>query len=182
MDAHGALYIFHLTLFQMFRKLNKKDPAAKVLKYIERDDEVLTQHAKKRVQRMMYYSVPLRPFVATIEIPSKKHGLHLSESNDMAIHPLARDASFHRGGADVSDNSVGASDSDSESSFMCTPKSSPPHAEQHGARTCKIDEVRGGRRVSRRGPTPRGRGPSEPQCSDEGHGEGAPGWEASCCV
>ena len=146
MDAHGALYIFHLTLFQMFRKLNKKDPAAKVLKYIERDDEVLTQHAKKRVQRMMYYSVPLRPFVATIEIPSKKHGLHLSESNDMAIHPLARDASFHRGGADVSDNSVGASDSDSESSFMCTPKSSPPP--RRAAWRTYLQDRRGSRRTS----------------------------------
>ncbi len=52
----------------MFRKLKKVDSAAKVIKYIERDDEVLTHHAKKRVQKMMHYRVPLRPFVATIEI------------------------------------------------------------------------------------------------------------------
>lgn len=56
----------------MFRKLKKVDSAAKVIKYIERDDEVLTHHAKKRVQKMMHYRVPLRPFVATIEVQQQK--------------------------------------------------------------------------------------------------------------
>lgn len=39
----------------MFRKLRKVDSAAKVINYIEGDDEVLTHHAKKRVQKMMHY-------------------------------------------------------------------------------------------------------------------------------
>ena len=56
----------------MFRKLKKVDSAAKVIKYIEGVDEVLTKHAKKRVQKMMHYRVPLRPFVATIEVPTQK--------------------------------------------------------------------------------------------------------------
>ena len=52
----------------MHQRLNKVNPSAKVVTYIERDDEVIPPHAKKRVLRMMHYSVPLRPFVATVEL------------------------------------------------------------------------------------------------------------------
>ena len=48
---------------KMYRRLNKINPAGKVVKW---DDEFLTQHAEKRVQRMTHYSVLLRPFVATV--------------------------------------------------------------------------------------------------------------------
>ena len=75
----------------MFRKLKKVDSAAKVIKYIEGVDEVLTKHAKKRVQKMMHYRVPLRPFVATIEVPThkgntkKKNGIRESSGSSRKI-------------------------------------------------------------------------------------------------
>jgi len=46
-----------MILRQMFRKLNKINPASKVIKYVERDDELLTQHSKNRVQRMMVSTI-----------------------------------------------------------------------------------------------------------------------------
>ena len=81
----------------MFRKLKKVDSAAKVIKYIEGDDEVLTKHAKKRVQKMMHYRVPLRPFVATIEVPThkgntkKKNGIR--ESSGSSSRKIAKASS-----------------------------------------------------------------------------------------
>lgn len=121
----------------MHRKLNKINPAAKVITYIERDDEVLTQHAKKRVQRMMHYSVPLRPFVVTIEVSRHDMALNIPQVVSSAANifenvdfPTATDvdnAFSHSQRRIASERSyVSESDDEDDSPFMCTPKSFPP--------------------------------------------------------
>ncbi len=137
----------------MFRKLKKVDSAAKVIKYIERDDEVLTHHAKKRVQKMMHYRVPLRPFVATIEVPpqtlnddkrSNNNGnknntnrnfgnIDFPLNDDNGNHPTRRvnkavedeDDALSVNSSSNDSASIFSSDN-SDSPFMCTPKSFPP--------------------------------------------------------
>jgi hypothetical protein len=136
----------------MFRKLKKANSAAKVIKYIERDDEVLTRHAKKRVEKMMHYRVPLRPFVATIEVPTTFNNSDsmMKKKNDNKIRkftnidfPLSSDGVGGNNEANSDDVynipieedalSVVSSSNDSifsadnqDSPFMCTPKSFPP--------------------------------------------------------
>ena len=156
----------------MFRKLKKVDSAAKVIKYIERDDEVLTHHAKKRVQKMMHYRVPLRPFVATIEIQQQKleekfdnekkkssssnknsDGIGLNgngggkkNNKGMKFRNIDFSSSTVAGGPDDSNNdnmdlevgrelgdassvvssNFSGDEDDTDSPFMCTPKSFPP--------------------------------------------------------
>lgn len=131
---------------QMFRKLNRIDSTAKVISYIERQDEALTQHAKKRVQRMMHYHVSLKPFVATVVAPSEK------KSDNSPAKRRKRELSFENidfpsradsdrsirsildprydgdgGSTDISSNSSECSSPQSSAStFMCTPKSFPP--------------------------------------------------------
>lgn len=70
---------------QMLRRLNRWNSTAKVLHYMEKDDDVLTEQDKKRVQKMMHYQVPLRPFVATVSkktSSSKGHHKKLSHQDD----------------------------------------------------------------------------------------------------
>lgn len=123
----------------MFRKLKKVDSAAKVIKYVEGDDEVLTHHAKKRVQKMMHYRVPLRPFVATIEVPTqngntkKKNGIRGSGSTsnssafkNVDIVKASSGDEEDSSSSFVSDSASNFSTDGSESPFMCTPKSFPP--------------------------------------------------------
>lgn len=98
--------------FKMFRKLNKINPAGKVMKYVEGDDEVLTHHARKRVQRMMHYSVPLRPFVATVSRDEYQGDFPRATGN---ANLSTTDSDRHS-----------VSDDESDSPFMCTPKSFPP--------------------------------------------------------
>ena len=122
----------------MFRKLSKINPAAKVVKYVERDDEVLTKQAKKRVQRMMHYSVPLRPFVATVEVPNHirkpplrgvnhQQGLHQFGNKDMGTGGNQTGFNYfdyHQ--HFISERSLCDTDDESDNSFMCTPQSFPP--------------------------------------------------------
>ncbi len=128
----------------MFRKLSKVGPASKVVKYIERDDEVLTKHAKKRIQRIMHYSVPLRPFMATVEVvqtktsPSRMRRSHKRRSSLFGDVDFPSTASISDsinspnqcGIASVSDESGRDSPisltPSVASSFMSTPKSFPP--------------------------------------------------------
>ncbi len=132
----------------MFRKLKKvdSDSAAKVIKYVEGDDEVLTHHAKKRVQKMMHYRVPLRPFVATVKVPTsrgekkKNFGVKFRQGvenidvlmENSELHGIATENSKLIIEEDqtsvVSDSgeSIVSNNDDSDSPFMCTPKSFPP--------------------------------------------------------
>eukprot|EP00979_Chaetoceros_neogracilis_P014997 scaffold5222_cov282-Chaetoceros_neogracile.AAC.12 len=119
----------------MHRKLNKINPAAKVITYFERDDEVLTQQAKKRVQRMMHYSVPLRPFLVTIEIPCLDTIVSVPHSIGSAANifenvdfPTTNDDTQNRYQRRIVSERSSSCDTDDEdgSPFMCTPKSFPP--------------------------------------------------------
>ena len=122
---------------QIFRKLNKADSTARVLSYLEHDNEVLTHQAKKRVQRMMHYSVPLRPFVATIEVrgsregrnnkmpsSSNSFGNYQNNHDNIAYARLGRNESQED--ASFAEESSSVFTDDSDSPFMCTPKSFPP--------------------------------------------------------
>lgn len=119
----------------MFRKLKKVDSAAKVIKYIEGDDEVLTHHAKKRVQKMMHYRVPLRPFVATIEVPKgymrKNSGVRGDGEFDFPLRNscsgiFAKSSFEDEDASSVVSESVSIFSNSDNSPFMCTPKSFPP--------------------------------------------------------
>lgn len=57
---------------KLFKKLNKIDSTSKVISYLERQEEALSSRAKQRVQRMMHYEISLRPFTATVVIPSRE--------------------------------------------------------------------------------------------------------------
>jgi len=141
---------------KVFRRLNRMDHASRVISYSEREGEVLTQHAKKRVQRMMHYHVSLRPFVATVTAPRKKkqHLRQTQRANSFGNHdfPTNNDREFgtapYHSALDLCDNgdslenenvlshalpcpspSTEASTTDpspTDSPFMCTPKSFPP--------------------------------------------------------
>ena len=82
---------------KLLQKLSQLNAAGQVISYMEREDEALTRHAKKRVQRMMHYEVSLKPFVATVVAP---------EANDEASSSSSQD--------------------DSSEPFLCTPQSFPP--------------------------------------------------------
>lgn len=125
----------------MFRKLKKVDSAAKVIKYIEGDDEVLTHHARKRVQKMMHYRVPLRPFVATIEVPTpigdRRKGHRVKDAkgfdnvdfqggNAVTNDDIMKLPQEYEVASVISDAESVFSSDDSDSPFMCTPKSFPP--------------------------------------------------------
>lgn len=127
---------------KMFRKLNKVDSSAsRVLSYVERGNgEALSQHAKKRVQRMMHYHVSLRPFVATVEAPPVKNRKstlrkgrgHLDSFEDLDFSSNCSVASGEgtatpeRDGSPSTVSSSSSSNTVSDSPFMCTPKSFPP--------------------------------------------------------
>jgi hypothetical protein len=98
---------------KMFQKMNRIHPTSKVIKYIERDEDVLSTHARKRVQRMMHYSLSLRPFVATIQVPE-----------DTSNEPMTGHSFQYAGLADEED--VESVVDESETPFMATPKSFPP--------------------------------------------------------
>eukprot|EP00557_Chaetoceros_sp_GSL56_P002119 CAMPEP_0176498136 /NCGR_PEP_ID=MMETSP0200_2-20121128/12139_1 /TAXON_ID=947934 /ORGANISM="Chaetoceros sp., Strain GSL56" /LENGTH=870 /DNA_ID=CAMNT_0017896281 /DNA_START=269 /DNA_END=2881 /DNA_ORIENTATION=- len=125
---------------KVYRKLNKINPAAKVITYIERDDEVLTRHAKKRVQRMMHYNVPLRPFIATVEVtPVNQESNHTStltkqqtltpfENIDFVSDRGYEGLTMMRGSTQSFEMNSGSEHGgdENDSPFMCSPKSFPP--------------------------------------------------------
>ena len=133
---------------KIIRKLNRYDPTAKVISYMEREDDSLTENVKKRVQKMMHYQVPLRPFVATVmAIPdptdistsSPLNGQQFSNNKIFTKQSKAlRFPSNHTSlrslldqGKNIPSSPTASSSSQtqlsaSESPFMCTPKSFPP--------------------------------------------------------
>lgn len=100
---------------ELIEKLSQINAAAHVISYREREDEVLTKHAKKRVQRMMHYDVSLRPFVATVVVPVGKNKTSLSTFDNIDF-PTSQSSSPLR----TPNNQT------PPSPFMCTPKSFPP--------------------------------------------------------
>lgn len=98
---------------EMFQKMNRIHPTSKVIKYMERDEDVLSNHARKRVQRMMHYSLSLRPFVATIQVPEDNHQEYISGGNS----PLS---------GFMEEEDIESVVDESETPFMATPKSFPP--------------------------------------------------------
>lgn len=87
---------------RLIEKLSAVNAAGRVVAYQERsEDEALTRKAKKRVQRMMHYDVSLRPFMATVRLPS------FEDSN-------------------VQDDSDDDESASSHSPLLYTPKSFPP--------------------------------------------------------
>lgn len=101
---------------KLLHKLSTINSAAHVISYYEQENEALTRHAKKRVQRMMHYDVSLRPFVATVMVPAPEvkptffdyENTSLSRQNSIDPHFSPE------------------SESSCDSPFMCTPKSFPP--------------------------------------------------------
>lgn len=98
---------------EMFQKMNRIHPTSKVIKYIERDEDVLSNHARKRVQRMMHYSLSLRPFVATIQVPE-------DTSHDQRTEIDSPFIGF------TEEEDMESVVDESETPFMATPKSFPP--------------------------------------------------------
>mmetsp|Transcript_25626 Transcript_25626/g.55475 ORF Transcript_25626/g.55475 Transcript_25626/m.55475 type:complete len:1193 (+) Transcript_25626:51-3629(+) len=113
---------------KLYRKLSRVDSSSRVVAYMEREDDVISQHARKRVQRMMHYHVSLRPFVATVSAPRDKSARaspatsfhNVDFPGQMQTAPPSRQNSV-----DMEANSLSSADDDSEP-FMCTPKSFPP--------------------------------------------------------
>lgn len=102
------------------------DSVSKVIAYSEKDDEALTRHAKKRVQRMMHYDVSLRPFTATIQTPRGKSRPSRMRQNNVSFDFNGYPRTMEQE-SDCDDNdSQTTTESTSTSLFMCTPKSFPP--------------------------------------------------------
>lgn len=97
---------------ELIEKLSQINSAAQVISYRECEDEALTKHAKKRVQRMMHYDVSLRPFFATVVLPVEKYNTKSTFGN--VDFPT------------VQGSPLITPDSSPPSPFMCTPKSFPP--------------------------------------------------------
>jgi hypothetical protein len=113
----------------LLKKLSTINDAAQVVAYSEREEEGLTRHAKKRVQRMMHYDVNLRPFIATVVDPPRapqdpfENVDFPSHHETMTREPATRE--YVEGAHQVSPQSSSSS-TPLESPFMCTPKSFPP--------------------------------------------------------
>jgi len=147
---------------KLLRKLSKIDATSRVVSYMEWEDQVLSQQARARVQRMMHYEVSLRPFVATVSVKDEqKHvsGRRLRSSHNsvgLIDHHGSSFGSFSSqlqgsgsfdSSEDCTNSSVqtGTSSSllTSDSPFMCTPKSFPPTPSSRSlvmARSTKFSE------------------------------------------
>jgi len=111
---------------KLLHKLSTINSAAYVISYHEQDNDALTRHAKKRVQRMMHYDVSLRPFVATVRVPAPEEEPTTFFDFEQT---LTRQNSVDPRFSPVSDTSC-------DSPFMCTPKSFPPTP---GSRSLVLD-------------------------------------------
>jgi hypothetical protein len=115
---------------KLLKKLSTINDAAQVVAYSEREEEGLSRHAKRRVQKMMHYDVNLRPFTATVvDRRPKSRPKDPFENIDFPSHqaPMSREASipgiFEE---EIHQVSPQSSSSSLDSPFMCTPKSFPP--------------------------------------------------------
>ncbi|GMH82570.1 hypothetical protein TrVE_jg5078 [Triparma verrucosa] len=133
----------------LLRRLDRINKTSKVVSYCERE-EVITRNAKKRVQRMMHYSVSLKPFVATVEAGNKAMAMNEFLPNQPPPSPQRTSSGDEedRNLVVASSSGLKLSNSDSsftsqtgslnsppksptnpdrsESPFMCTPQSFPP--------------------------------------------------------
>lgn len=103
---------------KLLKKLSVINDAARVVSYRELEDDTggLTRQAVCRTRRMMHYTVPLRPFVATVVVSS-----YMDSSEDELRLP------FQDSSASLSiDSACTTSVDEDESPFMCTPQSFPP--------------------------------------------------------
>ncbi|KAL7574790.1 hypothetical protein ACA910_010635 [Epithemia clementina (nom. ined.)] len=143
---------------KLLRKLSTMNDAARVVLYVESEDDTggLTKQARSKVQRMMHYEVSLRPFVATVQGPSKRQAdspkgspiqqlssvasqVHLVAENDRASCTPSSQSPSQSGSNNDSSYSYDSSNN-INSPFMYTPQSFPPtpHSRQ-------IVMARGGR-------------------------------------
>ena len=120
----------HVLSAKLFSKLQKRlqmdISTSRVISYIEGEEEMMNEHAKMRVQRMMHYNVSLRPFVAKVIVndnrsikqePSIRTLLNTSSSN---IQPQINAASSN------SLHTAISKQTNESSPFMQTPSSFPP--------------------------------------------------------
>jgi len=113
----------------LLKKLSTINDAAQVVAYSEREEEGLTRHAKKRVQRMMHYDVNLRPFIATVVDPPRARRDTFGNVDFPSYQEVTtREATTREYAAEAHQVSPQSSSSGTplESPFMCTPKSFPP--------------------------------------------------------
>lgn len=109
---------------QLLRKLSTINDAAQVVAYSEREEEVLTRHAKKRMQRMMHYEINLRPFVATVVDPPRRATVDPFGNVDFPSYQAKPQDEYREEVHRVSPQSSSSS-TPLDSPFMCTPKSFP---------------------------------------------------------
>lgn len=114
------------------------DSSSRVLSYIEREDDAISQHGRKRVQRMMHYHISLRPFTATVSAPKSKSGRRnsplasfdgITVLDDIPTAPPSRQNSGDMQQMQVGNSVIslaGDEEDDDSEPFMCTPKSFPP--------------------------------------------------------
>ena len=108
---------------KLLRKLSSLNSAASVISYTELADDTggLSRHAKSRVQRMMHYDVSLRPFVATVKLPSQPQA---TSNLGALVSPKSPGVGKREENQGEDENS--SASSPLESPFMCTPQSFPP--------------------------------------------------------
>ncbi|KAL3940307.1 MAG: hypothetical protein SGBAC_005134 [Bacillariaceae sp.] len=105
---------------KLLNKLSTLNSTAPVISYTEIADDTggLSRHAKSRVQRMLHYEINLRPFVATVKLPSQQPSVGLSI-----------DEGEHSTSSVESNSSIIITEeqgpSSPESPLMCTPQSFP---------------------------------------------------------
>lgn len=114
-----------LCIIQLLRKLSTINDAAQVIAYREREEEVLTRHAKKRMQRMMHYEVNLRPFLATVVDPPRRAAEDPFGNVDFPSYQVMTQGEYPDEVQQVSPQSSPSSSPLLESPFMCTPQSFP---------------------------------------------------------
>jgi hypothetical protein len=114
---------------KLYKKLNKVDSTSKVIEYRERYEDALSGRAKQRVQRMMHYEVSLRPFTATVVVPTREtllnapprlevatnHSSSLKSRQNMFRPPSLGDDEDSTKGYDA--NSVGGGAADAGETF-----------------------------------------------------------------
>lgn len=113
---------------KLIRKLSTMNDAASVVSYTEVADDTggLSRRAKSRVVRMMHYSVSLRPFRATVKVPSIGATRQASPQSSIGNSNIDYNNSddLDESGSVVAEES--STCSSPESPFMCTPQSFPP--------------------------------------------------------
>jgi len=75
----------------MFCKINEGDSVAKVISYIERQNDAITLHAKERVKCMIHNHILFQPFIITIEVAARPTRTLSSSNVNFSVpsnHPI----------------------------------------------------------------------------------------------